>query len=87
MIIRDTEKFIADVAPFGKIKCIRSDNGTEFTSREFQSLLSKNATGHETSAPYSPLQNGTAERSWTTMGQMGLQSKKTQLKQPTKLGT
>lgn len=29
--VRATEKFFADVAPYGKIKCIRSDNGTEFT--------------------------------------------------------
>lgn len=68
--VKGTEKFIADVAPYGKIKCIRSDNGTEFTSSEFQSLLSKNAIRHETSAPYSPHQNGTAERSWRTLLEM-----------------
>lgn len=33
------------------------------SSSEFQPLLSKNAIRHETSAPYSPHQNGTAERS------------------------
>lgn len=33
------EKFIADVSPHGQIKCIRPDNGTEFTGREFQSYL------------------------------------------------
>lgn len=38
--VKSTEKFI-DVASYGKIKCIRSDDGTEFTSREFQSLLRK----------------------------------------------
>lgn len=56
-----TEKFIADVAPYGEIKCIRSDNGTEFTGQEFQSLLRSNGSNgrHETSAPYSPQQNGT----------------------------
>ena len=26
------EKFIADIAPFGKIKCLKSDNGGEFVS-------------------------------------------------------
>ena len=36
------EKFLAGSAPFGKVKCIRSDNGTEFTSQAFRSLLSKN---------------------------------------------
>ncbi|PIK56502.1 hypothetical protein BSL78_06571 [Apostichopus japonicus] len=25
------EKFLADCAPYGKVKCIRSDNGSEFT--------------------------------------------------------
>lgn len=49
-----TEKFLADTAPYGKVKCIRSDNGTEFTCKDFQTLLRKNGIKHETSAPYSP---------------------------------
>lgn len=65
-----TEKFLADTAPYGKIKCIRSDNGTEFMSKEYQSLLNKNGIRHETSAPYSPHQNGTAERNWRTLFDM-----------------
>ena len=68
--VKATEKFIADVSPHGRIKCIRSDNGTEYTSGQFQSLLSKNAIRHETSAPYSPHQNGTAERNWRTLFEM-----------------
>ena len=56
--------FLADTAPYGKIKCIRSDNGTEFPGKHYQALLSKNGIRHETSAPYSPYQNGTAERNW-----------------------
>ena len=55
-----TEKFLADTAPYGKVKCIRSDNGTEFMCRDFQTLFRKNGIKHETSAPYSPHQNGTA---------------------------
>ncbi|KIA91165.1 hypothetical protein OA88_22630, partial [Flavobacterium sp. JRM] len=39
--IQATEKFLADIAPFGETKCIRSDNGTEFMSRDFQSLLTR----------------------------------------------
>ena len=58
------EKFLADSAPFGKVKCIRSDNGTGFTSQAFRSLLRKNRIRHDMSAPYSPHQNGTAERYW-----------------------
>ena len=68
--VKATEKFIADVSPYGKIKCMRSDNGTEYTSSHFQTLLSKNAIRHETSAPYSPHQNGTAERNWRTLFEM-----------------
>lgn len=66
-----TEKFLADSAPFGKVKCIRSDNGTEFTSEAFRSLMRKNQIRHDTSAPYSPHQNGTAERYWRTLFEMG----------------
>ena len=50
--VKATEKFIADVVPYGKIMCIRSGNFTEFTAKDLQSLLSKNAIRHETSAPY-----------------------------------
>ena len=65
------EKYISDSAPYGKIKCIRSDNGTEFTSHEFESVLIKNQISHQFSSPYSPHQNGTAERSWRTLFEMG----------------
>ena len=69
--VQATERFLADVAPYGEVRCIGSDNGTEFTSKEFQSLLIKNKIRHETSAPYSPHQNGTAEREWRTLYEMG----------------
>lgn len=59
-----------NVASYGKIKCIRSDNGTEFTSRQFRDLLSRHGIRQETSAPYSPHQNGTAERNWRTLFDM-----------------
>jgi len=52
------------------VKRLRSDNGTEFISEEYQSLLRDNAIKHERSAPYSPLQNGTAERNWRTLFEM-----------------
>ena len=58
-----TQQFLADSAPFGIVKRIRSDNGGEFTSANFRSLLRKNKIKHETCAPYSPHQNGTVERS------------------------
>ena len=49
-----TERFLADSAPLGDVKRIRSDNGTEFMSKEFKALLTKNRIRHETSASYSP---------------------------------
>lgn len=70
-VVQATEKFLADTTPYGKVKCIRSDNGTEFMCRDFQTLLRKNKIKHETSAPYSPHQNGTAERGWRTLFEMG----------------
>ena len=66
-----TERFLADSAPFGKVKCLRSDNGTEYTSQAYKSLLKKHCIRHDTSAPYSPHQNGTAERQWRTLFEMG----------------
>ena len=53
-----TEKFLADAAPYGKVKRLRSDNGGEFISQGFRTLLRKHAIRHETSAPYSLHQNG-----------------------------
>ena len=40
-------------------------------SKEFKSLLEKNKIKHEMSAPYSPHQNGTAERHCRTLFEMG----------------
>ena len=48
----------------------QSDNGGEYISEEFKSLLLKNHIKHEFSAPYSPHQNGTAERAWRSVFDM-----------------
>ena len=68
--VKATKKYLADIAPYGKVKCIRSDNGGEFMSNEYQELLVQNQIMHQTSAPYSPHQNGTAERAWRTLFEM-----------------
>jgi len=68
--VEATKRFIADVAPYGSIKRLRSDNGGEFMSREFKKLMLDNKIKHETSAPRSPHQNGTAERQWRTIFDM-----------------
>ena len=76
------EKFIADISPVGKVQCLldisgvdvkklRSDGGGEYMGHQFKDVLIKNQIKHETSAPYSPHQNGVAERSWRTLFDMG----------------
>lgn len=44
------------------IKCLRIDNGREYLSNEFTSLLTKCGIIHQSSTPYTPQQNGLAER-------------------------
>ena len=68
--VEATEKYLANCAPHGKIKRLRSDNGTEFTSNEFEALMTSNGIHHEKSARYSPHQNETAERTWRTLFDM-----------------
>jgi len=65
-----TERFLANVSSFGTVKRLRSDNGTEYTFKELQSLCVRNRIKHERSAPYSPHQNATAERGWCTLFEM-----------------
>ena len=45
-----------------KIKIFRSDNGGEYTSHVFKQHLAKHGIIHQTSCPYTPQQNGVAER-------------------------
>ncbi|GFR67435.1 transposon Ty2-C Gag-Pol polyprotein [Elysia marginata] len=64
------KKFLADTSPYGRVKRVISDQGGEFVSSEFSSLLVENKIKHEKSAPFSPHQNGTAERAWRTLFDM-----------------
>lgn len=64
------KQFPTDTAPFGKVKHVRTDNGTEFASQNFKSILCDNKIKHKTSAPYSPHQNGTVERAWLSLSNM-----------------
>ena len=34
-----TTKYLAEIAPYGYVKCLRKNNGTDFTSGFFQRLL------------------------------------------------
>ena len=69
--VHATSRFLADVAPHGIVKSIRSDNGSEYACNDFKKLMIDNKIRHEFSAPYSQWQNGTAERSWRTLFDMG----------------
>ena len=44
------------------IKVIRTDNGGEYCSREFELFLKENGILHQLTVPYNPAQNGVAER-------------------------
>lgn len=45
-----------------KIKTLRTDNGGEYCSKEYSQFLGKYGIRHQTTAPYTPQQNGLAER-------------------------
>ncbi|KAJ9507131.1 hypothetical protein QJQ45_004864 [Haematococcus lacustris] len=45
-----------------KLKALRSDNGTEYINQEVKAFLASKGIQHQRSAPYSPEQNGSAER-------------------------
>ena len=44
------------------IDTLRTDNGGEYVSRECQNFLKSEGIKHELTVPYSPAQNGVAER-------------------------
>ena len=45
-----------------KLKALRTDNGGEYTSTEFETYLKKEGVRHELTVPKTPEQNGVAER-------------------------
>ena len=49
------------------VKIFRTDNGGEYTSREFEKYLKERGIAHQTTAPYSSAQNGKAERLHRTL--------------------
>ena len=54
------------------IKVFQSDGGTEFTNNQVRTLLSQNGTHHRLSCPYTPQQNGRAERKHRHIVETGL---------------
>ena len=61
--------YIASICgPVGqKIGTLRTDNGGEYISAEFESFLLESGIHHELTVPYTPEQNGVAERYWQTL--------------------
>mgnify|MGYP000232211528 CR=1 FL=1 len=45
-----------------RVKTLRSDNGGEYTSKSFKQNLSEKGIRHQKTVPYTPMQNGVAER-------------------------
>jgi hypothetical protein len=58
--------------PECKIKILRTDNGGEYTSTEFEDFLKRKGIRHETTVPHSPQQNGVAERMNQTLQEAAL---------------
>lgn len=54
----------------GKIKEIHSDNGCEYVSNEFQTVLWNSGIKHSVTALHTPYQNGKAEQTWQSLLEM-----------------
>ena len=55
-----------------KLKVLRTDNGSEYTSAEFQSYCSAHGILHQSSCPHTPEQNGVSERKHGHVVETGL---------------
>ena len=69
-VLKVFKKFMADSSTNGNSKYVRTNQGTEFTSVAFNSVLIKNKINHQKTSPYSTHQNGTIERAWRTILEM-----------------
>ena len=61
------EKLRSTFATHGIPDTVVSDNGSVFTSLEFEDFITKNGIRHARSAPYHPASNGLAERAVQTL--------------------
>lgn len=55
-------QYLAEKQTGKKVKLLRTDNGGEYMNTEFENYLKKEGIIHQTTNPYCPEQNGTAER-------------------------
>lgn len=67
--LQEFQYFVALVLKqgYGAVQRLRTDKGTEYMNNAFKSYLKSNGIVHETSAPYTPEQNGIAERANRTL--------------------
>ena len=66
----ETWKALVEAQSECKVKVLRSDNGGEYVSKAFEEYLKAHGIEHHTSAPYTPQQNGVAERANRTIVEM-----------------
>ena len=55
---------------YGRVRAIRSDNGTEFRNSRMDNFCSDHGLDHQFSSPYTPPQNGVVERKNRTLVEM-----------------
>jgi transposase InsO family protein len=64
------QRYSKEVHPDKKIGTLVTDNGGEFVNATMGQVLEKDSTRHQTTQPYTPQQNGIAERSNRTVFDM-----------------
>ena len=68
-VVEVLKDFLIIANQLGTVCKIRCDNAKEYVSDEFKQVCRDNYVQLQTSAPYTPSQNGTAERSFRTLGE------------------
>ena len=66
-VIKEFRKQFAD---YGQVQIIRSDNGPQYSSKDFREFISEFSIRHDTSSPGYPRSNGLAERAVQTVKSM-----------------
>lgn len=60
-------KALAENSTGKKLKALRTDRGSEYVNKAFEAFLAENGIRHDKTAPYTPQQNGVAERANRTI--------------------
>ncbi|KAE9338286.1 hypothetical protein PF008_g12130 [Phytophthora fragariae] len=58
----DNFRQLAETQTGSTLKCLRTDNGGEYVSKRFNQFCANHGIVHQTTTPYTPQQNGLAER-------------------------